>query len=167
MAEQQWEAPTREREGRDKDRRVRIVAHLPLDRLLSERVDNDMRTPTHVINVAVDRYLRALAAAMPAFGETEWLVIFDALNGSIYWDTADAVDSLGSDIADAMIDGGLAEKWGAKPELGQRIAAMSYIEKAAIIDTAERFWSRYGGQAVEVGDALKALGVFTNGRDMD
>lgn len=166
MAEQ-WEAPTRERSGRDKDKRIRIVAYKPLERLLSERVDNDACTPTHVVNVAVDRYLTALKSAMPKLSTSDWCAILDALNGGIYWDMADAVNSLGSDIAESMIDGGLAEKWDAQPDLGQRIDAMSYIEKAAVVDIAERFWGSKFGSRSAIEDALVELGAIEHGRDVD
>lgn len=143
----------------DKKKRYSIYAGPPLDRLIQERT-GDFRPPTAVVNTVADRYLELVERHRPALTVAEWALVFDALNGTITWDSAEGLAATGSRIAHAIDRDGLAEKWGVDgPALLATLRGLSYAETVALVDVAERFWARFGNTAVEIEAALAALGV--------
>jgi len=92
---------------------------------------------------AISRYSQCWREAVPALASGEWLLICDALNST--WRSGaiagtDIAHVLPLEIAETAADG-FGEKWGVDiPALADRIAAMRFCERAAIIEVVDRFW---------------------------
>ena len=98
-----------------------------------------------VIARSLDRYFYALAAARRAlrerFSAAEQGLILDVANGALFASPC-AVGFIEHEVADAIADG-YAEKWHVDgPALVEKLAALTYAEKLALIDAAERWWHR-------------------------
>ena len=98
-----------------------------------------------VIARSLDRYFYAIAAARRGlrsrFSEEEQGLILDVANGALFASPC-AIGFLEHEVAAAITDG-LAEKWQVDgPALVGKLAALTYCEKLAIVDAAERWWNR-------------------------
>ena len=111
-----------------------------------------------VIAKSLDRYFYALDSARRGlrerFSEGEQGLILDALNGTLFSEPF-SVGIIEHEIADAIADG-YAEKWQCDgPALIEKLTALSYCEKLAIVDAAERWWHRTArGEHPEAGEML-------------
>ena len=114
-----------------------------LSQLIEERAGDGARSVSGVINACADRYLETVRRHIQDLSAEEWMLIFDALNGVWAGDTiALAIQSLPLGISDALTLDGLADKWGVDgPALLSKLETMSWCERLAVIDTAERFWA--------------------------
>lgn len=145
--------------SRDRKLRYSIYVGPPLERLVAERTD-DACPPTKIVNVAADRYLKSLEENKPRLSSAEWMLVFDALNGVIHDDTAESAGLAWMGVADAIRHDGLAEKWAVEGNaLIEKLKALGYVEAVVLVDAAERFWRRFGNQAVTPQEALAALGL--------
>lgn len=141
-------------------KKISIYLGAPLERLLAER-QSDVQQPTTVVNAVADRYLQVVRRSLPALTSNEWMLVFDALNGLITWDSADRLAAIYANISDVIRVDGLDRKWSVDgPALVQKLRALSYGETIALVDVAERFWARFGNQPVEIAGALQQLGVM-------
>ena len=111
-----------------------------------------------VIARSLDRYFYALAAARRGlrsrFGKNELGLIIDVANGALFASPC-AIGFLEHEVAAALADGG-AERWHVDgPALMKKLKALSYVEKLALIDAAERWLNRAGrGEQPHVGEML-------------
>ena len=107
-----------------------------------------------VIARSLDRYFYALAAARRGlrsrFSEEEQGLLLDVASGHAKHALPDgclfsspcAVGFIEHEVAAGIADG-LAEKWHVDgPALLKKLAALTYAEKLALIDAAERWWHR-------------------------
>ena len=98
-----------------------------------------------VIARSLDRYFYALAAARRGlrsrFSEEEQGLLLDVANDCPFSSPC-AVGFIEHEVAAGIADG-LAEKWHVDgPALLKKLAALTYAEKLALIDAAERWWHR-------------------------
>ena len=98
-----------------------------------------------VIARSLDRYFYALAAARRGlrerFSAGEQGLLLDVANGALFASPS-AVGFIEHVVAAGIVDG-LAEKWHVDgPALVGKLAALTYAEKLALIDAAERWWNR-------------------------
>jgi len=96
---------------------------------------------------SLDRYFYALAAARRGlrsrFSKSELGLILDVANGALFASPC-AVGFIEHEVAAALIDGA-AERWHVDgPALMKKLKALSYVEKLALIDAAERWLNRAG-----------------------
>lgn len=107
---------------------------------------------------ALDRYFYALASARRGlrsrFSEAEQGILLDVANGALFAAPC-AVGFIEAEVAAAIVDG-VADKWGVDgPALIKKLKALSYTEKLALIDAAERWWHRAGrGEQPQAGEML-------------
>lgn len=112
-----------------------------------------------IISRIIGRYVQALAETRRglrlALSASEVGMIMDVLNGTASFE-AWSPSYLPQEISDSLADG-TAEKWGVDgPALVSRLAAMTYVEKLALVDAAERFWHAVSSdQNPDHADALK------------
>ena len=120
--------------------------------------DEQSTDRSSTIAKSLDRYFYALAAARRGMrsrlSEGEQGFILDALNGTLFSEPF-SVGIIEHEIADAIADG-YAEKWQVDgPALIEKLTALSYCEKLAIVDAAERWWNRVArGEQPAVGEML-------------
>ncbi len=128
--------------------------------------DEQSADRSSVIAKSLNRYFYALDSARRALrqrlSEGEQGLILDALNGTLFSEPF-SVGIIEHEIADAIADG-YAEKWQVDgPALVEKLTALSYCEKLAIVDAAERWWNRVArGEQPAVGEMLDYL--RTSGR---
>jgi len=107
---------------------------------------------------ALDRYFYALDAARrdlrERFNSAEQGLLLDVANGALFASPC-AINFIEHEVAAALADGG-AEKWQVDgPALHKKLAALTYCEKLAIVDAAERWWNRAArGEQPEAGEML-------------
>lgn len=108
-----------------------------------ERAGDNARSVSGMINACAERYLETVRRHIPDLAAEEWLLIFDALNGVWAGDAIVlSIQSLPAGVADAIALDGLADKWGVDGQaLVDKLEAMGWCERMAVIDTAERFWA--------------------------
>jgi len=104
-----------------------------------------------------ERYLSIIRHDCPAFTESEWFAICDALSGVLMEGSPDRLRTLWAAVADADRFAGLGEKWGVNAAaLAERLRAMSMGGLCAIAEVVQRFWQRSG---LPPRDALIASGA--------
>ncbi len=94
---------------------------------------------------SLDRYFYALNSARrdlrERFSAGEQGLLIDVANGALFASPC-AIGFLEHEVAAALIDGA-AERWHVDgPALMKKLKALSYVEKLAIVDAAERWWNR-------------------------
>lgn len=120
--------------------------------------DEQSTDRSSVITKSLDRYFYALDSARRVLrqrlSEGEQGLILDALNGTLFSEPF-SVGIVEHEVADAIADG-YAEKWQVDgPALVEKLTALSYCEKLAIVDAAERWWNRVArGEQPAVGEML-------------
>ena len=73
----------------------------------------------------------------------EWLLIFDAMNGTASWDyPLGAATGLAHNVHDGCDLNGLGDKWAVDDWRGlvARLADLPFASQIAVVDAAERFW---------------------------
>jgi len=111
-----------------------------------------------VIAKSLDRYFYALAAARRGlrerFSAGEQGLLIDVLNGNLFASPC-AIGFLEHEVAAGIVDG-LAERWHVDgAALMKKLKALSYVEKLALIDAAERWLHRAGrGEQPQAGEML-------------
>lgn len=112
-----------------------------------------------IIARIIGRYVQALSETRrtlrQALGAAEIGLIMDVLNGTASVE-AWSPSYLPQEISDSLADG-MAEKWTVDGQaLVTKLAAMTYVEKLALVDAAERFWHQVGaGENPDHADALR------------
>lgn len=107
---------------------------------------------------SLDRYFYALAAARrdlrSRFSSGEQGLILDVANGTLFGSPC-AIGFLEHEVR-AALDDGAAERWHVDgPALVKKLKALSYVEKLALIDAAERWLHRAGrGEQPQAGEML-------------
>lgn len=96
---------------------------------------------------SLDRYFYAIAAARRGLrsrvSKSELGLILDVANGTLFGSPC-AINYLEHEVAAALIDGA-AERWHVDgAALMKKLKALSYAEKLAIVDAAERWLNRTG-----------------------
>jgi|GEM_PF-6015200 len=109
--------------------------------------DEQSTDRSSTIAKSLDRYFYALAAARRGlrsrFSKNELGLITDVANGALFASPC-AVGFLEHEVAAALVDGG-AERWQVDgPALHKKLAALTYCEKLALVDSVERWLNRAG-----------------------
>ena len=96
---------------------------------------------------SLDRYFYAIAAARRGlrsrFSKSELGLILDVANGTLFASPC-AIGFLEHEVAAALADGG-EERWHVDgPALLKKLAALTYCEKLALVDSVERWLNRAG-----------------------
>jgi len=140
----------------------------PLRRLLEERA-GAARTPTGVVNAVADRYLEMVRRSAPTLAVAEWAVALEALRRrppaketavalARLWDGIEddldaAIRAAGRHPADTGSSAPPPDLSGVDGAgLAAKLRRLSYPETVAVVDVAERFWSRF-----DPADSLFAL----------
>lgn len=111
---------------------------------------------------ALNRYSQCWREAVPALASGEWMLICDALNST--WRSGsvagtDIAHALPMEIRETAADG-LGEKWGVDiPALADRLAALPFAARAAIIEVVDRFWIATAGGIQTHAELLAAAGA--------
>ena len=129
-------------------KRYSIYASAALDRALAERIgcegEQGLRSRSATITYICDRYTEMCRRSLPALTLNEWLLIFDAMNGTAGWDyPLGAATGLAHNVHDGCDLNGLGDKWEV-PEwrgLVTRLADLPFAGQIAVVDAAERFWA--------------------------
>jgi hypothetical protein len=99
--------------------------------------------PGEPINRDLGRYYTALREARASLREKlmpqDLALIVDTLNGTAFAD-ASSVAALWVEVEDAIELDHLDEKW----HVVSLLQSLSYLESCALVDAAERWWSRVG-----------------------
>lgn len=130
----------------------------PLADALAERGGSENATASQIVARDVQRYydLLALALAQVTLAAGAASLIVDALNGSVR--DEHLAQMLDYAIADSLEDG-LAEKWQIDgPALVATIRAWSLLQRMAVVDAVERFWSN-DYHVDEIGARLVRVGL--------
>jgi hypothetical protein len=110
------------------------------------------------IHEICDRYLEIVRQDMPSLSQSEWAALIDCLNSTLR--NTQTIQHLEYGIRDAVDMDNLADRWCFDgDDLCNRLGAMTYSQKAAIIEAVDRFWSEYGGKSVEIAEALASVGA--------
>jgi len=96
---------------------------------------------------SLDRYFYAIAAARRGlrerFSKNELGLLLDVANWALFASPC-AINFIEHEVAAALADGG-AEKWQVDgPALHKKLAALTYCEKLALVDSVERWLNRNG-----------------------
>lgn len=129
-------------------KRYSIYASAALDRALAERIgtegDEGLRSRSATITYICDRYAEICRRSLPALNLNEWLLIFDAMNGTASWDyPLGAATGLAHNVHDGCDLNGLGDKWEVADWRGlvSRLAGLPFASQMAVVDAAERFWA--------------------------
>lgn len=107
-----------------------------LHRLLDTRGDENI---SHTLETAVDRYLTVIGHSMPAFSDSEWCLVLDALLSSWISDEV-SVLVIHETVAEAIDADGLDVKWGVDGHaFKERLSCLTYAERQAIAEIMELF----------------------------
>ena len=133
-------------------KRYSIYPNPELDRVLEDRavgaIDNDeraepLRGRSATITTMCVRYAEAIRQHTPDLTANEWMFICDSLNG--YWMNDDvrlSAHGIAHNVADAAKLSDANSRFDVDgEELARKIDAMLFIEKLALMDVSERFWS--------------------------
>lgn len=117
-----------------------------LSRELAEEVDAcEPGEMSALINRCHDRYRFILRRAVPALTEPEWMLLVDALMGTISEPAELGVAALAHGVADAIALERLDAKWAVDgAALLATLRALTPAEAVAVLDAAERFWPASG-----------------------
>ena len=92
------------------------------------------------VNRIGDRYGEIVRRSLPDMMPAEWCLLADALNGVLH-EPASQIALLPAEVEDHIQLEGSDHKWSVDGEaLVERLRAMSYVERVAIVDVCERFW---------------------------
>ena len=92
------------------------------------------------IRRGLSRYAEICRRSQPKLSVAEWNLVCDSLSGVIH-DSAGMVAALSIGIADSIRLDGLDAKWKVDgPALVAKLEALSYCERVAVVDLAERYW---------------------------
>jgi hypothetical protein len=114
--------------------------------------EGSILSPSLTAKRDMERYYHLLHESMPALTVGEANAIADACNGWAAWDTPHTPDYLWVELDDAIRLDGHDAKWGIGADFGQRLRALTAIQRYALVDAAERFWQ---SQSREIGDFFK------------
>ena len=120
--------------------------------------DEQSTDRSSTIAKSLDRYFYALAAARRGlrsrFSAGEQGLILDVANGGLFSSPC-AINFIEHEVEAALADGA-AERWHVDgPALVEKLKTLSYAEKLALIDAAERWWHRAArGEQPEAGEML-------------
>ena len=90
----------------------------------------------------IERYDELCRRALPELSEAEWNLVYDACNGWLV-DMARSVAYLPHEVEDHIKLNGADAKWGVDGEvLMAKLAALDYAGCVAVVDAAERFWTK-------------------------
>ncbi len=111
------------------------------------------------LGLALARYVSILERHLPKFSESEWAVIFGALNGA--W-TSDPLSDLpirflADSVSDFIASGGAGDDVDGEALVG-KLRKLDYAAKVAVVDAAERFW-RVSGNSSDFAQTLRVIGV--------
>jgi hypothetical protein len=89
----------------------------------------------------------------------EWLALCDGLNATAR--NSNTIQHLSHGIEDAVALDGLAAHWDIDGnDFVQRLKAMTYGQKVAIVEIVDRWWGEYGGRSGGgTAEAFQALGA--------
>lgn len=98
---------------------------------------------SEVIRRALLRYDEVCRRDLPRLSVAEWKLCVDALNGC--WLVDSPASWAGHEISDAVSLNQSDAKWGVDwASLQPRLAALTYGQWVALVDTAERYWAAVG-----------------------
>ena len=124
-------------------KRYGIYPNPVLDRVINARRGVDRgpsaEGPTAILTRVADRYDGICRRALPEFSPSEWMAIFDNLNGVALSDRI-TLTGIPAHVADAPE---LGDKWSVDHgNLVDQLEGLSFPELVAVADLTERFWAR-------------------------
>lgn len=127
------------------------------ERIIETKASPERGGISDIINRSVQRLQEVVRQHRPRLTESEWMLIFDALNGVLHEDPA-SVNGVWIGIEDAIRLDHLDTKWTVDGDaLVHKLERLGYAGNLAIVETAEQFWS--GTQGAETKeDIFKRLG---------
>jgi hypothetical protein len=135
---------------------VEVYVCEPVRRVIKTEVFG--RDPSSRIGQVCDRYLEVVAQDMPALSQNEWVALIDYYNGTDRGPIS--VQCLAHDVREGIEMDGLADRWEIDgDDLCNRLLAMTFGQRTAIMEVIDRFWSEYGGKSVDRAEALAAIGA--------
>lgn len=130
-------------------KRISIYSSPTLERVINARSrgqDEGGRSLSNIVTAVLDRYDQMILRAMPVLTEPEWHLIFDAMNGTITWDSAQMLSgSVLANVQDGIALDGLDKKWLVDgTALVAKLGRLEYPAQVALVDACERFWEFSG-----------------------
>lgn len=117
-----------------------------LAKFISERVGEGTKpSVSGVLDAAAERYQEMLRRYTPeTLGAHEWLCVWEALQGlAKSGKVTIPPQALPSAIEDVLEQSDIADKWGIFiAALVEKLRALDWCQRLAVIDAAERFWVR-------------------------
>jgi len=126
---------------------------------LAAQIDTRGSVRSQALAQSLERYFFILDSARRRLAEMlsdqETALILDALNGTGFFEPF-SIHLVDAEIADALADN-LASKWQVDADaLTEKLRQLSYTEKVALVDAAERWWNRAAsGEQPEYAEALR------------
>ncbi|QFU15153.1 hypothetical protein [Microvirga thermotolerans] len=134
---------------------VEVFVSEPVQKVLKTRTFGDS---SNRINEICERYLELVRFDMPTLSLNEWVALLDCLNGTLR--DASTIQCLEHDISDAIALDQLDKCWNIDgDDFCNRLKAMTYGQKTAIVEVVDRYWSAYGGKSVDANEALESIGA--------
>lgn len=145
--------------------RTSIYISDPLRELLAEHgiVPGDtesegLRSTSATLAAVADRYRQTCRQHMPLLTVPEWCLIFDTMNGCWMQENAALLPGQLFGIADSIRLEQIDEKWGVDaPALLEKLRTLDYAGWLALVDAAERWWSRDWAQAVDTAATVREI----------
>jgi len=129
-------------------KRISIYLGESLRRLL-DGIDN-LRSTSGTLSDVADRYMEICRRSRPGLSEAEWSCVVDALNGCWMGD-ASTVAVAWAEVADHINLNGADHAWDIDgPALITKLQSLDYAGLVAVVDVAERFWSREGASISDI-----------------
>jgi hypothetical protein len=130
-------------------KRISIYSSPTLERVINARSrgqDEGGRSRSNIVTAVLDRYDQMILRAMPVLTEPEWHLIFDAMNGTITWDSAQMLSgSALANVQDGIALDELDKKWLVYgTALVAKLGRLEYPAQVALVDACERFWEFSG-----------------------
>lgn len=123
--------------------RISVSIYQPLIDQIEERGEARSTIISRDLERLYTLYRRALRRVNLTIDEA--CLVVDALNSSLY--IADSAHLLWAGVEDTIQHENLAEKWGVDGKaLVEKLRSLNEIQSMAVIDAAERFWSKYRDQ---------------------
>jgi len=132
-------------------KRYSIYASAALDKALAERLRPDdlgdgYPSRSGIITAMCDRYHEICRRSLPCLPLKHWLLICDALHGTVAWDhPLAAATVLASNVEDVCTRHDAHGKWQVDdwPDLVATLQRLPFASQIAVVDVAERFWLQH------------------------
>lgn len=117
-----------------------------------------LRSASATLSAVADRYRQTCRQHMPLLSVPEWCLIFDSLNGCWMQENAALLPGQLFGITDSIRLESIDSKWGVDgTALLEKLRTLDYAGWLALVDAAERWWSRDWSQAADTAATVREI----------